>query len=293
MPYDECPGNSCTSFRWAPDAPRQRYASACAGAHPLTQHAGDAIERPKRVPRVCRRPNVCGKTRSSWPSHGVQASAASRSAACAARWRFNVSATGEGIGTNLRERSVFGSSNTNALSTRESVHLTRTCPPAESTSLQCNANASPRRRPVPSMRIMRGSSRSPLANPFVVGAPGDPDADTAVRLHKAWMLDPNPLAMRINARLVSTPPLPGKTLGCNCPLEQPVPRRHSAKAGQPMTTTWMRAAQANEALTRTLTQAPSVPQCGVLAAGCGSDQGASTTGLVRRLKLRQPQSAPG
>jgi hypothetical protein len=69
----------------------------------------------------------------------------------------------EGSGTNRLERSVFGSSNTRSWPTRDSVHLTRTCPAARSTSDQCSANASPRRKPVPSMSTMRGSRRSPLA----------------------------------------------------------------------------------------------------------------------------------
>src|SRR5687768_9147810 len=62
-------------------------------------------------------------------------------------------------------------------------------------------------------------------NPFIIGAPGVPDAATAVRLHEAWMLDPNAPPMRINARLVTTPPplepIRGKVLGCNCPLGRP------------------------------------------------------------------------
>jgi hypothetical protein len=49
------------------------------------------------------------------------------------------------------------------MAARDSVHRTRPCPAARSTSLQCNAKASPRRRPVPSMSTMRGSNRSPCA----------------------------------------------------------------------------------------------------------------------------------
>jgi putative DNA primase/helicase len=74
-------------------------------------------------------PMCVGNTRSSWPSRGVQASAASRSANCVARWRFSVSATGWGSGTNRRERSVLGSSKINCRSTRESVAATPAPPP--------------------------------------------------------------------------------------------------------------------------------------------------------------------
>jgi hypothetical protein len=50
-------------------------------------------------------------------------------------------------------------------------------------------------------------------NPFVVGTPGVPDAETAVRLHRQW-LPGSPLAAEL-------PELAGHDLMCFCPLDQP------------------------------------------------------------------------
>ena len=78
-------------------------------------------------------------------------------------------------------------------------------------------------------------------NPFIIGAPGVPDAATAVQLHKAWMLNPNAPPMRINKRLVTTPPAARtntrKGAGLQLPTRPAVPRGHPVAAGQHMTAT--------------------------------------------------------
>ena len=108
-------------------------------------------------------PTWVGNTRSSWSSQGTQTGAASRSAACCVLCWRSASMTGAGSATNRRDRSVFGSSNLSARSTRPSVHLTRTWPAARSTSRQCRASASPLRRPDPSNNTISGNSGSPTA----------------------------------------------------------------------------------------------------------------------------------
>jgi hypothetical protein len=50
-------------------------------------------------------------------------------------------------------------------------------------------------------------------NPFVVGTPGVPDAETAVRLHRQWMPDSD-LSRELSD-------LTGHDLMCFCPLDQP------------------------------------------------------------------------
>ena len=50
-------------------------------------------------------------------------------------------------------------------------------------------------------------------NPFVVGTPGVPDAETAVRLYRQW-LPGSPLAAEL-------PKLAGHELMCFCPPDQP------------------------------------------------------------------------
>jgi hypothetical protein len=50
-------------------------------------------------------------------------------------------------------------------------------------------------------------------NPFIVGTPGVPDADTAVRLYREWLPDTD-LCQRLSE-------LTGHDLMCFCPLGQP------------------------------------------------------------------------
>jgi hypothetical protein len=50
-------------------------------------------------------------------------------------------------------------------------------------------------------------------NPFAVGAPGVPDAETAVRLYRQWLPD-SPLFAQVSE-------LTGHDLMCFCPPDQP------------------------------------------------------------------------
>jgi integrase len=71
------------------------------------------------------------------------------------RWRLRcvrkVSTAGTGSGTVRRDFSVFGSPSSSPADVRDSVHRTRSTAASRSTSRQCRASASPRRRPVASI----------------------------------------------------------------------------------------------------------------------------------------------
>jgi len=103
-------------------------------------------------------PMCVGNTRSSWPGHAPMR--ARRAAQPPAPPYAGGAARRQGSGAALAAVTAPSLAPRMAAPDR---HFTRTCPADKSTSRQCSASASPRRRPVPSISTTRGCSRSPLA----------------------------------------------------------------------------------------------------------------------------------